>query len=71
MFNYTCLVRLANTLAYRTIFTTLHFFTKGPNKLESYIRLGWKGQPEENTLGYWALFTALHFLSTLQKGKIS
>ncbi len=37
-------------------FTTLHFFItyKWPNKLECYIKLGWKGLPVINALAYWA-----------------
>jgi len=27
----------------------------GPNKLECYITLGWKGLPGANTLAYWTL----------------
>ncbi len=26
----------------------------GPNKLEFFIKLGWKGLPVINTLAYWA-----------------
>jgi len=28
--------------------------TNGPNKLECYIAVCWKGLPETNTLAYWA-----------------
>ncbi len=35
-----------------TVFTKLQFLRK--NKLERYIKLGWKGLPPTTTLAYWS-----------------
>ncbi len=51
-------------------------FTNGPNKLECYITLEWKGKPGSNTLAYFvsvsvvnvapgSVLTTFHFLSNL------
>ncbi len=39
-----------------SVFTTLHFLTNRPNKLECYITLCRKGLRVKNTLAYWAKF---------------
>ncbi len=36
---------------HKTSFSSL--LTNGPNKLEYYIRVGWKGLPVTNAQAYW------------------